>query len=81
MPAKHPKIMNLVQRLSLRTLMAFCAIGVAQADTQLLRFADIHKDQVVFVYSGDIYLGSVNGGTAQRLTAHEGFETFPKLPE
>jgi len=79
MPAKHPKIMNLAHRLTLWTLMAFCAIGVAQADTQLLRFADIHKDQVVFVYSGDIYLGSVNGGTAQRLTAHEGFETFPKF--
>ena len=50
-----------------------------QDSTALLRYADIHKDQVTFVYGGDIYVASTRGGMAKRLTSHEGFETFPKF--
>jgi len=50
-----------------------------QESTALLRYADIHKDQVTFVYGGDIYVASTRGGMAKRLTSHEGFETFPKF--
>jgi len=52
-----------------------------QADdsTRLLRFADIHKDKVTFVYSGDIYIADINSGESTRLTSHIGFETFPKF--
>jgi len=56
-------------------------IALAQDDagTRLLRYADIHEDQVTFVYSGDIYIANTDTGQAIRLTAHEGFETFPKF--
>jgi tricorn protease len=47
--------------------------------TRLLRFADIHKNKVTFVYSGDIYIADINSGQATRLTSHIGFETFPKF--
>ena len=47
--------------------------------TALLRYADIYKDQVTFVYAGDIYTADVNTGNSKRLTADEGFETFPKF--
>ena len=47
--------------------------------TRLLRFADIHKDKVTFVYSGDIYIADINSGQSTRLTSHIGFETFPKF--
>jgi tricorn protease len=47
--------------------------------TRLLRFPDIHADQVAFVYAGDIYLASSSGGTARRLTSGEGMELFPKF--
>ncbi|GAA5213372.1 PDZ domain-containing protein [Corallincola platygyrae] len=47
--------------------------------TRLLRFADIHKDKVAFVYAGDIYISSTEGGTATRLTSDEGLELFPKF--
>jgi len=47
--------------------------------TRLLRFPDIHKDKIAFVYAGDIWIASSNGGTARRLTSHKGMELFPKF--
>src|SRR6202167_3070712 len=51
----------------------------AQAQTKLLRFPDIHGNQVVFTYGGDIWTASAAGGTATRLTAHPGVELFAKF--
>jgi tricorn protease len=45
----------------------------------LLRFPDIHGDQVVFSYGGDLWLASTDGGMARRLTAHPGQELFAKF--
>ncbi len=55
--------------------------GLAQADdgTRLLRFPDIHGDQVVFSYGGDLWVASTDGGMARRLTAHPGQEIFGKF--
>lgn len=46
---------------------------------RLLRYADIHGDTIAFVYAGDIWTVSSAGGTARRLTSHEGMELFPKF--
>lgn len=54
------------------------AISGAAEPTRLLRMPDIHLDQVVFVYAGDLYVGAADGGVASRLTSHEGLELFPK---
>lgn len=69
----------------LRTI-ALCSLLVAAvlcagafAGTKLLRFPDIHEDRVVFCYGGDLWLAPSTGGTATRLTAHEGLEVFPKF--
>lgn len=51
----------------------------SEKGTALLRYADIHKDQVTFVYAGDIYIADINNGEAKRLTADKGFEAFPKF--
>ncbi len=48
------------------------------AQTRLLRFPDIHGDQVVFTYAGDLWTAGSDGGTAVRLTAHPGQELFAK---
>jgi tricorn protease len=55
------------------------AIPAGAEEGRLLRFADIHGDQVAFVYAGDIWLASTAGGDARRLTSHEGMELFPKF--
>lgn len=77
------------KRLITLTLAIFSCMfvysGYAAADdhdskgTALMRYADIHQNQVTFVYAGDIYTADINTGVAKRLTSHVGFETFPKF--
>jgi tricorn protease len=47
--------------------------------TRLLRYPDIHRDRIAFVYAGDIWSVASTGGTARRLTSHEGMELYPKF--
>jgi len=51
----------------------------AGEDARVLRFPDVNKDLLVFVYAGDIWSVSVEGGQARRLTSHKGLELFPKI--
>ena len=53
--------------------------AVTSAQTKLLRFPDIHGDELVFTYGGDLWTAPVSGGTAIRLTAHPGVEVFGKF--
>lgn len=56
------------------------AFGLAQAEeARLMRFPDIHKDRVVFVYAEDLWLVPAEGGMARRLTSDVGAELFPKF--
>jgi tricorn protease len=41
---------------------------------RFVQFPDIHGDQVVFTYEGDLWTGTVQGGAAHRLTSHPGTE-------
>jgi tricorn protease len=61
--------------------MIFSVSILSQNDdlTRLLRFPDISKDKIAFVYAGDIWIVDANGGTARQLTSHEGIELFPKF--
>jgi tricorn protease len=60
------------------TLMV-AQLGLAQEETRLLRFPTIHDKTIVFVYAGNLYSVSSDGGIARRLTSHEGFEMFPRF--
>ncbi len=65
---------------SLPVIVTVFALAVsAAAQTKLLRFPDVHGDRVVFSYGGDLWTASDRGGTATRLTAHPGVETYPKF--
>ena len=54
-------------------------VTAAPPETRLMRYPDISKDSVVFVYAEDLWISSRSGGTARRLTAHPGDEVFPKF--
>ena len=72
----------MLHRYSLPVAAGLLLLGNALANdqpTRLLRFADIFRDQVTFVYSGDIYIAPISGGRAQRLTSATGEELFPKF--
>jgi len=76
--------------ISIRSVFAFivacCVIGGAgltaaqeAREGRLLRFPDIYKDKIAFMYGGDLWLASSTGGTARRITSHPGRELFPKF--
>ncbi len=62
-------------------LMGFCFVQKtnAQNDARLMRYPDINKNLIAFVYAGDIWSVDANGGEARRLTSHAGLEIFPKI--
>ena len=43
-------------------------------DMRLLRMPDIHGNQIVFVYGGNLWTVAATGGEARRLTSAVGFE-------
>src|SRR5208282_5860722 len=59
-----------------------CTSPAAAQEAQegrLLRFPDIYKDKIAFMYGGDLWLASSAGGMARRITSHPGREVFPKF--
>ncbi|HTW49899.1 MAG TPA: S41 family peptidase [Acidobacteriaceae bacterium] len=65
--------------LSFLTCFAQTAPASAQGtmEGRLLRFPDIHGNQVVFSYAGDLWLTTTDGGVARRITTSPGLELFP----
>src|SRR5438876_3921605 len=60
--------------------LVFLVTSVFAADeTRLLRFPTIHGDTVAFSHAGNLYSVSASGGTARRLTSHDGYEMFPRF--
>lgn len=51
----------------------------AQKDARLMRYPDVNKNLIAFVYAGDIWSVNAEGGDATRLTSHKGMELFPKI--
>ena len=45
----------------------------------MLRFPDVSSDKIAFVYSGDIWTVSKEGGIATRLSTANGPEFLPKF--
>ena len=68
---------------ALATALALCAAALfpptTAAQTRLLRHPDLHGDQVVFTYGGDLWRATIDGGTATRLTSAAGVELFAKF--
>lgn len=62
-------------------VFAFALIGASLYATPntFLSTPDIHGDQVVFTSEGDLWLGSVSGLTARRITSHAGTESNAKF--
>jgi tricorn protease len=67
-------------RLAYCVSLVFAVCPVFAGDeARLLRFPAIHGNQVVFTYAGDLYTVNAAGGTARKLTNHEGFEMFARF--
>lgn len=51
----------------------------AQINARMFRHPDVSDTHICFVYAGDIWVVSKNGGTAQKLSSPQGEETFPRF--
>ncbi|MGA9797501.1 MAG: PDZ domain-containing protein [Terriglobales bacterium] len=73
--------MSYSQRFLLLLLLAIALGGSAQEmpEGRMMRFPDIYKDKIVFMYGGDLWLASSSGGDARRITSDAGRELFPKF--
>lgn len=69
----------MIKKISIILSLFILASNLLLSESRLLRFPDIHDNQVVFVYAGDIYTVDKTGGTARQLTSHKGLELFPKI--
>ena len=66
-------------RISLIVLLLSLVINQNLLAEKLMRFPDIHGDDIVFVSGEDLWSVSAAGGEASRLTIHDGIERFPKF--
>jgi tricorn protease len=60
-------------------LSGLTATAEAQIDARMLRYPTVSRTQIAFVYAGDIWLVSKDGGAAFRLTSSPGEESFPRF--
>lgn len=66
--------------LALGALFTLSAGARAQiTPARMPRYPDIYGDTVVFSAEGDLWLGSITRGNAERLTTHEGLEDRPRF--
>jgi tricorn protease len=65
--------------LCLAFVLICSRVASAQIDARMLRYPAVSKTQIAFVYAGDVWLVSKEGGTAVRLTASPGEESFPRF--
>ncbi len=64
--------------LVLAVAMSMLAHNGHAGEGRLLRFPATNGTDVAFSYAGDIYTVSIHGGTATKLTSHEGYELFSR---
>ena len=68
-----------VRALVLGVLLTAAVPAQAQINARLLRQPDVSATQITFVYAGDIWVMSKDGGVAQRLSTPNGEESFPRF--
>ena len=55
------------------------AASWASVDARMLRYPDVSRDDITFVYAGDIWIVAKDGGSAIRLATPAGEELFPRF--
>lgn len=68
--------MKLTSLLSLAAGV-LCSVSAIGQGTRLLRQPTVSDRSVVFVYADDLWMADLDGGSARRLTTHEGTESLP----
>ena len=73
------RVRMVVAALAVAALSTTAGTATALEECRLLRQPDIEGNRIVFVYGGDLWTVARSGGVAERLTTHDGVESFPKF--
>jgi len=65
--------------LALLTYLGSFAQSTKTPDALMLRFPDVSKDKITFVYAEDVWVVEKTGGIARRITSTPGIEVYPKF--
>ncbi len=65
--------------IMLIAIVVFFGITNAANEARFMKYPDIKGDKIVFSYEGDLWLTTVEGGAARRITSAPGIETTPKF--
>ena len=65
---------RLIAPLSLLAFLVAATPLAAASSIQFQRRPDVNGDQIVFTSEGDLWLGSISGGSAMRITSDDGYE-------
>ncbi|MEO0339136.1 MAG: S41 family peptidase [Bacteroidota bacterium] len=65
--------------LTLLLMITWTQASMAQINAKLMRYPDVSKTHITFVYGGDIWVADKAGGTAFQLTHSPGEESWPKF--
>jgi len=66
-------------RLTLMVATLASIAPPALAQSKLMRYADVHGDNIVFTYEGDLWVASSQGGHTRRITRDGGNERWAKF--
>lgn len=68
-----------IKKIIIIALLLATGTNLVAEEARLLRFPTINGDKITFSYAGDLYTVDANGGTARRLTSHNGYEMFAHI--
>jgi tricorn protease len=60
-------------------ILSMVHLALANQEARLMRFPAINETHIVFTYAGDLYTVENSGGTARKLTSHNGLELFARF--
>ena len=61
------------------SLLILFSVSSAGKGARFLHQPDISRELIAFIYAGDLWTVPVEGGTARRMTAHQGRESNPQF--
>ncbi|MGC4034556.1 MAG: PDZ domain-containing protein [Chitinophagaceae bacterium] len=68
-----------MKNLAFLSFIFLSMAATAQIDAGLLRYPDVSKDKIVFVYANDVWVMPKDGGEAVKLSSPPGVEVLPKF--
>ncbi|MCX7987058.1 MAG: PDZ domain-containing protein [Bacteroidales bacterium] len=68
----------MIKKLLIVWLTTALTFQTFSEESRLLRFPAIWDNKIAFSYGGDLYVTTLEGGIARKITSHKGYEMFPR---